>query len=374
MPQYRIRDVAAGIAIFLACLLCALPARGAPPATWRTGDDFRRQLSASASITWSENPLGAALASLAAQWRIAIWLDRRVDPEQAVDFTISDQPLDTCLRELAASRHLGVAYVDSLVYIGPPAAADVLDTLAELRFDEAQALPADWRDSLSRRADWKWDELAEPRELLQQLVRDNHLSLLDRESIPHDLWPARELPALPLTHCLSLVLVGFGKSYTFDAAQRQLRIVDMPATATLARDYPLKGTARGRLAELRRQFPAARLETAGERLRVLGSAEDHYWIRRSLLGLPSLAPRAGTPTDTRYTLRAANRFDVLAKALAQRLGVQVEFAPDIEAKVAQQVTLEVKEATRDELLQALVDTVGLHYELRGKLLRIVPRK
>ncbi len=360
-----------GLGSVLAALLWGALGTGAGQgAEPRSGDEFRRQLLAPAAVTWTQNPLREALGSLERQWQLAILLDRRVDPDQRVDFVSPrGASLDELFQALAKQLELGVAYVESVVYLGPAATAEVLATVAEERYDAAQQQRVTF---LSRRAPLAWPALSEPRGLLaMQLPQPEACPNLNE--LPYDLWPAAEWPALPLTHRLSLLLAGFDRSFEWDEESRTLRLIPLPPTASLVRDYSLKGEPRQKLAELQREFPEARLEQVGNRVRVTGSAEAHYWIRRAAQDLPSLAPRRDAKSDVRYALRATARFEGLAKAIAQRLELTLEIDPQLDAQRATEVSLDVKDATQAELLQALAETIQAAYELRGDTLLVRPK-
>jgi len=344
------------------------PGQGTPP---RSGDSFRRQLLTPATVTWTQNPLRDALGELSRQGSIAVWLDRRVDPDQRVDFVSPrDATLDALLHDLARHIGLGVAYVDSVVYVGPTETASVLATVAEARLDAARR---DRLAFLSRKAPLSWPELTEPRSLLARIADGNAFAWSNLGEVPHDLWPAADWPAIPRTHQLTLLLAGFDRSFEWTSASQTLRIVPVPRIERIERNYGMRGDSGEKLAELRRRFPGAELTPSGARLRAVASAEDHFWIQRTLQGLPSLAPRGDTPREVRYTLRTTAPFGGLAKAIADRLELQLDIDPRLESQSARNVMLDVKEVTRDELLRILADAVGATYEVRDGTLIIRPR-
>ena len=78
----------------------------AGPTTWNTGPRFQQQLQTTVGVSWRRNPMRAALARLAQSQRVAIFLDRRVDPDQPISFSVRDVPLETALEQLA--RQLGI--------------------------------------------------------------------------------------------------------------------------------------------------------------------------------------------------------------------------------------------------------------------------
>ena len=87
---------------------------------WRTGNRFHRQLQMPVGVTWRQTPLRSALNGLSSSQSVAIFLDRRVDPDQKIDFTVDDVELNAALQRLATDHGLGMSYVGCVVYLGPP--------------------------------------------------------------------------------------------------------------------------------------------------------------------------------------------------------------------------------------------------------------
>ena len=83
----------------------------AEPGGWVTGTTLEQQLATVVSVSWSNTPLARALQSLSASQHLAIVLDRRVDPSQPVQLTLSQEPLQTSLQRIADRLHLGEAQV-----------------------------------------------------------------------------------------------------------------------------------------------------------------------------------------------------------------------------------------------------------------------
>src|SRR5688500_17240389 len=96
---------AVGLA-FIAGLTSRLPA-----ADWKTGPALQRQLAAPLSITWAGNPLRRAMTGLAESQQVAIFLDRRLDPERKLNFAAHNHPLERALEDLAAREQLGVSFL-----------------------------------------------------------------------------------------------------------------------------------------------------------------------------------------------------------------------------------------------------------------------
>ena len=109
---------------------------------WVSGPALQRQLDSPVDILWSGTPLRHAVGNLSREYRVAVLIDRRVDPEQKVEMQFSAAPLRTVFNDLARRRGLGVSVLGDVVYLGPAAVDTRLRTLSALREEELRRLPA----------------------------------------------------------------------------------------------------------------------------------------------------------------------------------------------------------------------------------------
>ena len=131
---------------------------------WLTGPALQERLDAKLDLIWSgsANPLQAALAKLSRAERVAVLLDRRVDPHQNVAIKLVSVSLAAALDEIARKRGLGVTMLGPVIYFGPPEAATRLNPLSARREEEVRRLrpavarrlllrkPLVWRDYTRR--------------------------------------------------------------------------------------------------------------------------------------------------------------------------------------------------------------------------------
>ncbi len=205
----------------------------------------------------------AALTNLAHSQEVAIFLDRRVDPDQAVDLVVESGSLRELLQQLAEQLKLGVGRVGPVVYLGPPPTAAVLGTVTAWKEDQDRPFPAAVRDKLRRTQPLQWPELTTPRELVQRLARDAGLQVEGLEQIPHDLWPEVDLPPLNFAQAMSLILAGFGLTFDYVQDGSAIRLTPLPVKASITRRIPLRGSPAVVGTEIRRRFPGARFTIEG---------------------------------------------------------------------------------------------------------------
>ena len=109
---------------------------------WLTGRELETQQKAMIpALTWSNKPLHEALQSFSQVQRIALFRDRRIDPNQALRIALENVAVGDVPRRIAAQLEFGACEVGALTYLGPTDAARELRTLIGLRYAELSTLP-----------------------------------------------------------------------------------------------------------------------------------------------------------------------------------------------------------------------------------------
>jgi len=353
------------------------PAQGQPSASsrisWLTGREREEALNAVLNVRWASNPLRRALGNLSRTQKVAIFLDRRVDPDQKVTFSAQAMTTQQVLDALAERLGQGISHIGPVVYIGPRETAAVLATVTELRHEETQSLPAAARGRFPRAVPVKWPELTTPRELIEGLAAAIGMKVDGVEQVPHDLWPEVDLPPLTFAQRMSLVLAGFHLTFGYAADGSTIRLEPMPESPRLTRSYRL-GSGRGSVSGLARRFPNARIEMESGRVTVIGTAEEQEAIKRLLEGKPERPTPADRPAvgPTVYNGRIHATVEAVVARLAKNHELQVEFDPRTTEKLDQVVSHEAKNESLEDLLDAVFSRAGLSYELTGRSLRVLP--
>ncbi len=351
----------------------AEPAR--PPVIWKLNQDFTTTLQSPGSGTWKKISLKTILADLSRVHRIFLLLDRRIDPDQQLDYTAPNGSLEVTLRGIAAHLKLGLAIGNGWVYFGPPEAAAKLRTLIMLREAEATAqLPKTLQAAWSRRGSLTWKQPLTPRELAEtQLGSLSKFS--NPEAIVNDLWEPRAWPSLPLSERLALILIQFDLTWQWDDDGQKLKLVPLPAEVAITRQYPTADPAQF-AAKLKQLGVTAKVEVIGQSIKLTGLAEDQQLAADLAAG--KQARKVTVSNDSkRYTLAVNLPVGKLLTALAAKLELTVEFDDAAIQKAGisldHEIKLDVREVTRDALLTKIVEPVGLAYEIQGKTLRIKPK-
>jgi hypothetical protein len=306
-----------------------------------------------------------------------VFLDRRVDPNKKIEFSVaqSEMTLWSLLQRFADSLQLGVCRVGPTVYLGPATSARVLATVAALRSEEVATLPVAAQRRLQGATSLDWPELATPRDLIQQVGESYGVQVEGFERIPHDLWPAVDLPRMTFAQQMTLLLVGFNLTFAFQNSGQQIQLIPLPDRAVVRRDYALRSNVSKTVNEMQRQLPNVRFAVRSGRLLAEATVEEHEVIRRLLAGRPAAKTANKPPTEgeKRYKLTIREQpVGGVATALAKNLNREIRFDPRTNDKLHDLVSFEVENVTLDELLRALLDPVGLSYEIDEQTLSIVP--
>jgi hypothetical protein len=331
-----------------------------------------------ATIHWERVPLRDAVGRLNELFDEPIFVDRRLDPTQRISLNVEAATLQEVLERLSASASLGVSELPRLHYLGPPTAAGQLRTVAAVRREDVGQLSAARRGALQRKQAVTWPRITEPRQLITALIERRGWRIGGAERIPHDLWPAGELPALELSDQLTVLLVGFDLSFETKPAEQTLEIVPL-RPVTVNRRYPLQGEF-SNPDGLLRQVPAAQARMEGGTISIDARLEDHERLAELLRGRTPRARRGTVRPSPKqvYTLRVQEQpVGAVLNELGSRLGWSIEIDSDaVRAaglSLEKRVSFSVANSDEEELLDALLRPAGLDYRREGEKLKIVPR-
>jgi hypothetical protein len=345
---------------------------------WLTVDEIQRPTAM--RITWAGTPLRDALRNLSQSQRLAILLDRRVDPEQLVSLTLNGLSPAEAIERTAEGQKLGVTLLGPLAYVGPPEQTRLIRTLAALRKQEAQQLPAAAKQAVLANRTTAWDDLTTPRDILGSLGQEAQVKLLGLEQVPHDLWGGAVLPSMAWTDRLTVVAAQLGLTFKFDKTGRQVALVPIGDHVQIERSYP-GGANPTKLADgWKVRAPDTEIQVADGRVIVRGLLEDHE----------RLQPSKTTPKPTNVAPAAAGKkvqtikvddisLESLLRQLEERLSIYFEYDQAALAAagvpLSRAVSLDVKKATLDELLAAIFDPLHLKFTREGTTVKVtVPSK
>jgi hypothetical protein len=383
--------LAPGSLVFLAVASTAAPAAAADPVTWRTGRDFQKFLEQNiggAGLHWSGQTFREAVGgwSKLPTVRVAMFIDRRIDPETRLNVAMGDVPFEDALGRVATAGNAEFCQVGSVVYFGPATITKRLRTVVELRKQDIRALPAADGKRFAVLKPLRWDDLAEPRELLRTIAAEAGVTIENVDTVPHDLWAAAELPSLPIADRLSLVAAAFDLTFELGENATTLKLVPIPERVAIKRSYAGGKNADEVAKKLAGVLTGCKVSVTGTRIDVEGRVEDHAIVTQALAGKPVKKPSAAGEAPTGNVALDKLRIDkfvatnqplgTLIKEIARRLNMEAEFDGPalVAAKVSldQVISVELASGTIKDLLDKITKPYGLEYEIRDKKLLIRP--
>lgn len=357
-----------------AILLFSLPAQGQEAIDWRTSAELDKQLQRPFDLTWDSVPLRDGLHSISLTQGVAIFLDRRVDPDQEMTMAFSSEPVESGLMRIAAQTGNGMSRVGDVIYIGPESIAKRLPTVAELQAQFAKRGGVPEALKLVSQKHYHWPRLANPRDVLIDVAvaHDMEWTNLD-QVVKHDLWPAVDFPAMKTTEFLTLVLAGYDASYRFDktADGVKLQLVPIPENLSLTRVHRYEGNHRDAIAKIKELFPEATVKSDGEQsIEVIASQEVQEEVAKLLRGRTARNTTV-VPGDKVFTLKIQEQpLGPIIQALAAKLGYEAQLPEGMEVELHQRISFSVEKVDMKTLLDAAFADTPFTYELDGTQLLV----
>jgi len=309
-------------------LLIALPGmgdQGVEQIPLKTGRAFEQALAARISLASQAVPLAEQLSSLQQQSGIAILRDRRIDPRQEISVEVAQQPRQQILQTIAEIIPDGwcVPLDCDVVVVGNRRHVLRLPILLEQTRDHVDEVtrrwPASQRSSLTRKLDFTWDQLAEPREIVGSLATLAQLTISNPELIPHDVWQAAKLPRMSVADSLCLVLSQFDLTFQLDADSRNMTIVPIDRDKTFEQRYPVRSSLKSAvLAAWKPIIPESQITWSGSSARIIATMDQHAELLANLTKLDISKSEAGSSSSV--SLRTAMfQFKASSQTIAQAI-------------------------------------------------------
>ncbi len=247
------------------------------------GSAFDRALSEQLTVSLADKKVRSLLDSFGAQRRIAVVLDRRINPDQIISVSIRNAPVRDALAQVAEKCGGAVSELPGLVFIGPPGSTEKLRTLVKLKSKPVSKFAN--RKELQKKVPVRWPALTEPKQLLTSTATTLGLEVANADLIEHDLWASGTIPEADAAMHLSVLLIQFGYTFEWEDNGRRIRIVPEPTTVSMDGRVRIKRGAPDNLAEsVREIFPNAKVKKSGSYLKVTGTDEAIETARRLASG------------------------------------------------------------------------------------------
>ena len=124
---------------------------------------------------------------------------------------------------------------------------------------------------------------------------------------------------------------------------------------------------------MRRVLPEAKIRVEQGQLVVAGTQEEHDKLERLLAGQSVRTSKASKASgEKRYSLQVANEpAGKVIRKVAESLGKQPRYTPQVLEKLKQSVEFDVQDVTLNQLLVKTLAPLGLTYRLTDDALEII---
>ncbi len=336
---------------------------------WLAGKLLEQQARQAITGQWADAPIRPLLRQLAQHQKIAVWVDRRVDPTIPVTLTAKDLTWEQLLHAIGAKHGLGFCRLENVYYFGPIENCVALGTL----YPQLKQQLVERRDQLE--VNWlspipvSWTRLSQPRKLLQQLADRQQVELLSAIDIPHDLWEEFDGPMIPPVLQALLLVSGFQKWIAISEKGTRMKVVGYPPENRGIYVVGFQPDASRIVNELRAEFKDvtfraidnSRVEVGGE-IKNLGPAMGRLIARQ-------VATR-NESADSRFTFELKGQRGSVLATMAFQLDVKLQYEAELGAILAEYIELNFEDAPVDEILTAALSGSGLQYQITETELRI----
>ena len=348
--------------------ICAQQTQSRILQQWHTGRDLDLFNRASVSADWTQAKRRERLLEFAKQQKVAVFVDRRVDPNNLINFGKANCTVEQFYWAFAEDQNLGVCKLDDVYYFGPIQTAIPLRILWESLAKENSRLKKSVVNWSAKKA-IKTASPVIPAAHLNSLALQSGFKITNPEAIPHDVWAGIDLPPMSIDEHVAIFLVGFNKWFERSADGTRLTIVDIPNLTDGRIAFSNVKNAKDVAKQLKSDFTKLRIRRSSKTITVTGSVSDLADLRRKLISLQ--VAEQSELSDRTFSLKIprAPRINVLKK-LTEQTGLKLITDDASQDKLKEAIGLEVKDATLSELVKATLDGSGLKFELSDSDLRI----
>lgn len=327
---------------------------------------------------WSEKPLQLVIDDVQAHYQIPIWVDRRIDKEQAVSLTKPDSSstLGGELSRISLACGVKGGLVENVYVLAP------MNRLARIQRSAVVLhgqLSSSNKSLTSESRELEWPDITSSVEMLQIISQVWNVEF-DSATIPHDLWHAGKLPPCSLATQLALLLSGFDLQAVLDtksasaSSEQSVKLKIVPLSDETAwHDSYQRTLSPAAIAELRSSYPTATIEQAGKNtVKVRGETSLHL----DVLAPPKPKRTDKTPKEQLLTFELAAPVPVEAvlNNLSQKLGFTIVWSDECTSQHRSRlIELKVKDSSPRDLINKVCEAAQLRAVDQEKKFTIYPK-
>jgi len=293
------------------------------------------------TATWAGVGLHAWVGRVGADMATPIVVDRRLAPDTPITLECQSEPLGDVVGRAAQQAGGELVVLASSLRIVPAGMGDLLLRAERARDARLARLPAGQRAVAATRRPWHWPTGAVPAELVAAVAKEAGVLLDGIDALPHDHLPAAALPPLSLAERLDLLLAHYDRRVEWRSGG--------------------SGKPAGRIIALEADLPPRDTSTGEKRPAPKPAARTP----------PPAAAPGGRET---FSLRVAAPLEQVLGAIAMRTGLTLELDRESlrQRGIApgEIVRATVENASRKQLLDAVLDPLELDWTITGGTLRV----
>ncbi len=329
---------------------------------------FEQQLEALISTRW-DLPLKDVLHSIRETQRVAIFLDRRINPAQQIQLEVQDKTLSTALQQIANQANAQISRIRNVIYIGPKKTTHLLATVAAIHAERHRRNQAENTRIFTIGKNTQWDRLAQPQSIVTAIAESVNVRITNIDKIPFDLWDKHTLPDLPFAMRMSIVLAGFDLTYQMNN-DGSITLIPFPSEAKYQKAFSTNVSA-ANFNRIKNSFPTLQITNNMQQLVASGRWEEIAELELLLSGNSVTRPKPLTIPKQDYTLSVTNQTiqDVL-KAIASHEKLELTGSAAAQKLWDKRISLEAKKLPLADLLLQVVNKGNLQYRVVDKQLLI----
>ena len=333
-----------------------------------TNTRFEQQLDTLISTRWNLS-LKDALNSISETQRVAIFLDRRINPAQQIQLEVQDKTLSTTLQQIAKQANAQISYIRNVIYIGPAKTTHLLATVAAIHAETHRRNQAENTRVFTVGKSTQWNRLSQSQSIVTAIAKTVNAEITNIETIPFDLWDKHALPHLPFAMRMTIVLAGFDLTYQMNN-DRSITLTPFPTEAKYLKAFSNKVSA-ANLIRIKTRFPALQITNTNQQLVASGRWEEIAELELQLRGNNVNRPKPTTTSKQVYTLTVTNQsIQNVLQAIASNEKLELVGSAEAQEIWSKRISLEAKELPLANLLLQVVGQGNLQYRIAAKQLLI----
>jgi hypothetical protein len=372
-------------AIVLALGTAAFANDAVTPDRYLRGGAFTRELDKPLSVSREKAELRPLLERVSGERRIAIVLDRRIDPGLAIDAQLPPATVRASIDDIARRAGAIARVVGNTLIVGPESNLGLLRTICLLRgleLEEFGEALGGRRFQLARTHTVAWDDLERPADLLLRIAEQAELQVAGIELVPHDLWGHGVLVELTAAEAISWVLSQYDLAFRWLDAGRGIEIVAFPESVAVTKDLPVRRIKpEEALRRVQERFPEIETQLEGQTLTATGLVEQLEAVAALARGEnPDAAQRPvafGKLANRRLTLSVVRKPASAVLNTLKMNGIDIQIDETtlkaLMIDLSTKVSLDLKQATIAEVMQAVCEPAGTTFEVDGETVHVPAR-